>query len=873
MNPSQWNKAKELFDAAMKRPPEERRLFVEENSNGDEAVLCEVESLLAVSEGAEDFLERPAIGEVAEVISGHREKLQVDQNVGHYKIIRLLGTGGMGEVYLAEDTRLHRQVALKVINNSLGNPQHLQRFLREAQAASALNHPHICTIYEINDQTDTPFIAMEYVEGETLDKKITAGLASEEFLDIALQVADALAEAHAHDIVHRDIKPTNIVITPRGQAKVLDFGLAKRVSAKSEDETQKMISRAGTIIGTANYMSPEQARGKDVDARSDIFSFGIVLYEMISGKLPFDGEESMDVISSILNREPAFIHKLVPDVSPDLERIINKTLRKDRDERYQTVKDLLIDIRDIKQELEFRSRLERTGAPDRNGHTQQSGPPTDDRTRTTASGEYITGEINKHRSAAIAVLVFLVLAIGTLGFWYFNSRLSHAPQIESIAVLPFQNGSGDANLDYLSDGMSESLIDRLSELPDLKVIARSSSFKYRGDNIDLLDAANSLGVQAVITGRLMRRGGNLSIRVEMVDVRTNRQLWSEEYSRREADSLTLQQEIAHTVSRKLRSKLSGEQEQALAKQDTVNPQAYELLLKARFVRKARHGDIEKSIGYLQQAIDIDPNYALAYFELSFNYNLIGQLDKSEALARKALELDENLAEAHIAMGLVRQNAWDWANAESEFQRAVELNPNIARAHMLYSGYLSITGRHEESIIEARRGKELDPLTPRININYAMAYIEARQYDEGIEIAKKTFELDPDFSATHGALSSAYTGKGMYAEALAEGQQELSLAGESDPNPYLGAALARAGRPEEARVILRQLESSQGDFGSVAMAELYTSLGEREKAFAMLEKAYAARNPKLQDLKIEQGLDPLRDDPRFKDLLRRVGLPQ
>ncbi len=886
MIPDQWQKAKELFDAALKRPPDERLRFVDENYSGDEAVRREVESLLANAEDAAGFLEQPAVGEVAEAIVGSREKLRASQSLSHYKIIKLLGAGGMGEVYLAEDTRLHRQVALKVLPDySSGNHQHIERFLREAQAASALNHPHICTIYEINDDGDTPFIAMEYVVGETLDKKIKTRLEPKQVLDIALQVADALAEAHAHNIVHRDVKPANIIVNPRGQAKVLDFGLAKKIAAESEDETQKIISQAGLIIGTASYMSPEQARGKEVDARSDIFSFGVVLYEMIASKPPFDGENAVDVISSILHIEPAPLHQLMPEVSPDLERIINQALRKNREERYQTMKDLLIDLKDSKQELEFQNKLERTAPPNREkANTQIINATTGDAVHTTSSAEYVVSEVKKHKSAFIAVLVILSLAIGGLGFWYFNNRPSNTSQIESIAVLPFENGSNDANLDYLSDGLSESLIDRLSELPQLKVIARSSSFKYRGENIDLQDAANKLGVQVIVTGRVVRRGDNLSIRVEMVDVRDNRQLWSEQYNRRAADALTIQQEIAQTVSEKLRLKLSGAEERQIAKQNTVNPQAYELLLRGRFVRqKGGRENLKKSVEYLQQAITVDPNYALAYAELSFFYNILGGegvldpkegMSKAEAAAQKALELDESLAEAHFALAAIKQNAWDWANAENELQRAIELNPNLARAHMLYSGYLSNMERHEQAIAEGKRGKELDPLSPRININYGFAFLIARRYDEAIEIFKKTPELNPNFGAMHGALGFAYLGKGMYAEAIAEFQEAIRLDGD-DPvmQIYLGAAYARAGKREKAQAILKRLETSESYISLAYLAILYAALGDKESAFASLEKAYTAHDLQLQYLKADEGFDPLRDDPRFQDLVRRVGLPQ
>jgi serine/threonine protein kinase/Tfp pilus assembly protein PilF len=889
MVPAQWQKVKDLFDAALKLAPGERPRFLDENSNGDETLRREVESLLANAENAPLFMETPAVGEVAEAIVGEKQRLRPGQNFGHYQIISLLGVGGMGEVYLAQDTRLHRQVALKTIANSATNQQNLKRFLREARAASALNHPNICTIYEINESGETPFIAMEYVVGETLDEKIKANIEIDESLDIALQVADAVVEAHAHNIVHRDIKPANIIVTPRGRVKVLDFGLAKTVLTKGEDQTtEKLISGSGTIIGTASYMSPEQARGKPVDARSDIFSFGVVLYELISGRPPFDGENAIDVISSILNHEPAPLHRLIPDILPDLERIIGKTLRKDRDKRYQSVKDLLIDLKDVKQELEFQKK------PERIGPTNREEPDTplvvvtkgDSVPRTTSSAEYITSEIKNHKLAALSVLVVLLLTIGGIGFLYLGDRLSDTPQIKSIAVLPFENGSGDANLDYLSDGVSESLIDRLSELPQLKVIARSSSFKYRGDGVDLQDAAYKLGVQAIITGRVSRRGDDLSIRVEMVDMRDNRQLWSEQYDRKGVDAVAVEREIAQTISEKLRLKLTGAQEREITVQNKVNPQSYELLLKSRFVRlKGGRENCEKAIDFLQQAISIDPSYALAYADLSFDYSLLGGDSflnpkevtfQAEAAARKALELDDNLAEAHLALAIIKMNAWEWANAERECLRSIELNPNLARAHMMYAGYLSNMGRHEEAIAQAKRGRELDPLSIKVNLNYGTTLLLARRYEDAIEILKKTLELNPNSDDTHNSLAFGYLANGNYAESI----REMLESNGGEPNGldnvseiYLAAAYAKAGNREKARSILKHLETSKDYIAPGELAVLYVALGDTESAFASLERAYAAHDLQLQYLKVEPGYDPLRSDPRFQDLLRRVGLPQ
>jgi len=450
--------------------------------------------------------------------------------------------------------------------------------------------------------------------------------------------------------------------------------------------------------------------------------------------------------------------------------------------------------------------------------------------------------------------------------------------------LPLQNGSGDANFDYLSDGMSESLIDRLSELPGLKVIARNSSFKYRGENIDLSDAASKLGVQALITGRLVRNGDNISIRVEMIDARNDRQLWSQQYDRKGSDALAIEREIAETISEKLRLKLTGAQESEIATKNAVIPQAYDLLLKSRFTRLTGGGDgLKKAIEYLQQAITIDPAYALAYAEMSFDYSLLGGdsivnpkdvTPAAEAAAQRSLELDENLAEAHLALAIIKRNAWEWASAERECLRSIELNPNLAHAHTMYSGYLSDMGRHEEAIAEAKRARELDPLSIRVNLNFGMAFLLGRRSEEAIEVFKKTLELNQDSADVHGTLAFGYLGNGNYAESIHEMLESNRLGGRDNTGDiYLAVAYAKAGNREKAGSILKQLESSKDYVAPGEIAVLYVALGEKESAFASLEKAYAAHDLQLQYLKVDGGFDPIRGDPRFKDLLRRVGLPQ
>ncbi len=508
---------------------------------------------------------------------------------------------------------------------------------------------------------------------------------------------------------------------------------------------------------------------------------------------------------------------------------------------------------------------------------------TADAPRTTSSAEYLIGEIkSRKRSFAVGLTILLLASIG-LGYWFFANRSSNASAIESIAVLPFENGSNDANLDYLSDGLSESLIDRFAQLSQLKVIARNSSFKYRG-NADLSEVANALGVQAIVTGRVAQRGDNLIIRVEMVDTRDNRQLWSDNFTRKLSDTQKLQTDISREIAENLHLRLSGTQTRQLAGQETSNPQAYELLLKGVFYwRKRGTENPKKAIEYYEQAIAVDPNYALAYAKLSAAYTFLAGngilnpkefISKADAAARKALELDENLADAHLAMAMLNQTAWDWAAAEAAFKRAIELNSNLADVRIRYTTYLGVIGRHDEAIIEAKRARELDPLSLRTSLSVADAFLFARRFDEAIVESKKILELDKNYTPAYHTLGFCYAAKGMYGEAIATYQEIMRRGGDSTGlQIYLGAAYARSGEREKALEILKQLEMGKESSESGELPVLYVALGEREKAFASLEKAYAAHNAQLQFLKVESNFDSLRDDPRFQDLLRRVGLPQ
>src|SRR2546423_4082411 len=625
--------------------------------------------------------------------------------LGRYEIRSLLGRGGMGEVYLAQATNLRRLVAIKLLPAAFTqNKERLHRFEREAFAASSLNHPNILTVHEIGAQDDKHFIATEYVEGESLRRRMArAPVELREALDVAIQIASALAAAHEAGIVHRDIKPENVMLRRDGFVEVLDFGLAKlvddraarRAEVDTEAPTKALVNTApGVVLGTPSYMSPEQARGLETDGRTDIWSLGVVLYEMVAGRLPFQGETKADVLATILHREPPSLllyHQSVPE---ELERIVEKALTKERGERYQTAKDLGVDLKRLKQRLELEAELERSTTPEEEARaasaraaTGGSRPSVTGATQavaaqtaggdihTTSSAEYIATEIKRHKRVALLVLSVLVAAIAGLAYFYFVRGGKVA--INSVAVLPFVNVTKDPDAEYLSDGISESLINNLSQLPQLKVIARSSAFKYKGKEVDPEEVAKALGVQAIVMGRVVQRGDDLQISVELVNALDKTQMWGEQYNRRAADLQAVQAEIARTISEKLRLRLTGAQEQQLTKRATANPQAYQLYLTGLFYQRKGNNieNAKKALDYYNQAVALDPNFALAFASMTQNYlNLArtGAVDPKEALAkgeeaaRKALELDEMLADAHNGLALIKHFTWDWSGAESEY---------------------------------------------------------------------------------------------------------------------------------------------------------------------------------------------------------------
>jgi serine/threonine protein kinase/tetratricopeptide (TPR) repeat protein len=821
-----------------------------------------------------------------------------------YEIRSQIGAGGMGEVYLAQDTRLGRTVALKILPaNVAADRQRMQRFIQEAKAASGLNHPNILTVYEIGQAGPTHFIASELIDGETLRQILNARrIEMLEALDISAQSASALSAAHAAGIIHRDIKPENIMLRRDGIVKVLDFGLAKlseRVDPQqvvdAEAATKALVqTEPGVVMGTAAYMSPEQARGKDVDARTDIFSLGAVIYEMLSGRAPFAGETAADIIGALIHKEPQPLSTLVPNIPAELQHIVSKALRKDRDERYQTVKSLHVDLKTLKQELDFSAKLERSVSPgSKDAATMNSAQAATANAamagtqavtaRPTSSAEYLVGGIKQHK-LGFAVAVLLLATIG-FGYWRYTNRASNAAPIETLAVLPFTNASGNSDIEYLSDGLTESLITSLSQLPKLSVKARSSVFRYKGKDALPQQVGKELNVQAILNGRLVQRGNDLTLHIELVDVNTETALWSGDYSRSMTNLVSLPSEIARDVSSKLRLKLSGPDEQKLAKNYPADPEAYRLYLNGRYhLTKLVLSEAEKGVSYFKQAIEIDPTYALAYVGLADGYRAhslsTGELPsteflpKAKAAAQKAIDIDDTLAEAHAALGnIMFWYDWDWNGAENQCKRALELNPNSSDAHQVYANLLSFTGRHPEALAEAKRARELDPFNLRTNALEGQYLVHAGQIDEALARFQKTFELDPNFWFAHLFAASAYIEKGMFSEAVAEARKARVRPGvSSHPTAFLGYALAKSGKQAEARTELAALLKLANEryVPPYYIALIYNGLGERDEALTWLERGLEQRDPRMVFLKVERKWNNLRDDPRFQDLLRRVG---
>ncbi|NOT48543.1 MAG: protein kinase [Acidobacteria bacterium] len=836
-----------------------------------------------------------------------KTKMETGTIIDQYKILSPIGKGGMGEVFLAQDTKLDRKVALKILPPEFAEDKdRMSRFVREAKSASALNHPNIITIYEIGESDGTHFIATEFVDGKTLkDYARTNPLSYKSALEIAIQVASGLDEAHVAGIFHRDIKPDNVMIRSNGLAKILDFGIAKlAVSSASAHESSEDVTAIktgtspGMIIGTANYMSPEQARGREVDARTDIFSFGVVLYEMIAGRLPFEGENALEMIGAIFYKEAKPLNS---DVPIEIQKIIGKCLQKDRDERYQTIKDVLIDLKDVKQHLEFHDKLERSTNPDQDenktamlaaspsgeiaGGTRE-GPLQGGTTNLTTSAGFasVATQAVSHKLAVVVIGILLLSIISAIA--YFTFFVGSTKQIESIAVMPFVSEGGNQDIEYLSDGMTESLIKSLSNLPNLNVKPRSSVFRYKGKDTDLKTIGKELNVEAILNGRIVQRGEQITLSLELIDVQNDKVLWTEQYQRSQSDLVTLQSEIAKDVSSKLKSKLSGAEEAKVTQTATVNPDAYQAYLKGRFYWNRRTKEnLLKAIEQFKIATDRDPNYALAYSGLADCYAVIGEyagtptlesLPQATAYAERAIALDGRLAEPHATLGIINKFAWKWKESEIEFKRAIEINPNYATSYHWYSILLRSLGRFEETAAEIKKAEKLDPLSSIIGVNVSDSQQMLNDHNASVETMLKIIELDPTFSAAHENLGASYLKLGRNEEGIAHLEKAVELSKRSAVRLRgLGYGYAVTGKRGEAIAIAKELEEkfARNESNGQYIASVYAGLGDKDKAFEWLEKDFNNRHGSLPDIVWRIHFESLRDDPRYKDLLKRMNLPE
>jgi len=808
----------------------------------------------------------------------------------------------MGEVYLAQDTSLDRKVAIKILPADVAsNNDRMERFVREAKSAAALNHPNIAQVFEIGEHEGTHFIAMEFIDGVTLREKIHLNRSDlRKLLKNLQQVAEGLSKAHSAGIVHRDLKPDNIMITRDGFAKVLDFGLAKLIekrgpaAGESEDSNAPTNlmgphSAPGVVMGTVGYMSPEQAMGKttEIDQRSDIFSFGCILFETVTGRKPFEGDSVIKTLHSLIYEPASLIRELNPSAPAELQRIVGRCLEKDPDERYQTIKDVAIELKNLRRGMSdaiegaaSTTRASENISPNTSSDSSLGTPHGNASTTNVSSVEYLITGIKRHKLATLLSIIVIGAAIG--GFAIYSRGANAESRIESIAVMPFVNESGNADVEYLSDGMTETLISSLSQLPKLNVKPRSSVFRYKGKETNPQTIGKELNVQAILNGRFVQRGTELSLFVELIDIASDKVVWSETYNRKQSDLVTLQSDIARDVSGKIKTKLSGADQAKVTKTYTTNPAAYQLYLKGNFYQaKYTEEGYSKAIECYQKAIDIDPNYALPYHGIAMAYDFANgwylspkeSEPKAKAAALKALELDDTLAETHYLLSkILFWYDWDYPAAERESKRANELDQTYPAE---YPVYLAAIGRFDDAINAQETVLKRSPLDLNANLDQAGILLSAGRYEQSIAQTKKALELDPNFWWSYQNLGLVYERKKQYTEAI--GALEIAFKGDSNPSSlgYLGNVYAAAGKPVEAQNVVAQLrELSKTRYVSAYyFACVYAGLNDKDQAFEWFERAYQERCSFMTLLKFETVLDNLHADPRFKELLKRMNLPE
>ncbi len=879
MTPERFQQVEKLYHAALEREPSQRAAFLDEACREDDELRQEVESLLRYKTQAAEFIETPALEKAAKELAQEAAETQaksdpgsdmIGKTVAHYSILARLGQGGMGVVYKAQDIRLRRLVALKFLPDELAkSPQALERFQREARAASALNHPNICTIYEIEEHEEQPFIAMELLEGETLRDRIARKrFKVGELLDLGIQIADALDAAHRARIIHRDIKPANIFVTEGGQVKVLDFGVAKVVSEQrpaaraptvSTETTvtsaEDHLTRPGAAVGTVAYMSPEQVLGEELDARTDLFSLGTVLYEMATGQQAFVGATSGALFDAILHRIPPPPATVNADIPLKLEDLINKALEKDRRLRYQHASDLKTDLVRLRRDMD----------------SATSRPISATRIARMWSSRTVP--------MALALIAFLVAVVQfNVGgvrqrFWGDSGR------VLSLAVLPLENLSGNKDEEFFADGMTDELTTDLAKIGSLSVISRTSVMQYKGARVPLPEIARALHVDALVEGSVQRSGDRVKINAQLVQGRTDKHLWAESYERDMRDVLALESDMARTIAREIRAKVTEQEQVRIAGTQPVNPQAHEAYLRGVYT----DNNMMKALGYFDRANQLDPDYAPPYAATASLFHAMGMMgwaspqdvsSKMRGGALTALRKDDTVAQAHAVLALTKLHYdWDFAGADKEFRRALELNPNQADNHHMYAHYLMAMDRADESVAESKRAVELDPFNEYLTACLGWHKLYAHQYDQAVDQALKAQKMEPDDFWAQAVLGWAYEQKAMYQPAITTFQKLTQSNDSVMAAAGLGHVYGIAGKKRDAQEILDKLiERAKRDYVSpYDLAIVCAGTGDREQAFQWLEKAYQERAHYLVHIKWEPRFENLHSDPHFENLLRRIGL--